>query len=111
MATTSSRTTQSSLLDGATAATAAAPPAEVVLTPLLASRVQEAAEQWASRVLTRAHTERRHVCGGWPGTVSEARAVLAVSLLPALPGESRQELERVGRDRVARGADQPVAGG
>ena len=78
------------------------PKAEVTVTlpaPLVRP-VLEAAERWATRVLSRTRQERRCIRGGWPGTVTEARALLTEDLLPRLTDEIREVLERVGRDHV-----------
>jgi hypothetical protein len=39
---------------------------------------------WAKQTLAGIHAQMRSVTGGWPGTVSEARARLAGYVLPAL---------------------------
>ncbi len=76
--------------------------AVVELPPPLAGPAQKTAERWAARVLLQLRVESRRICGGWPGTITEARAVLAGDLLPQLTGESLDALERVGHERVAR---------
>jgi hypothetical protein len=46
--------------------------------------------------------EQRRIAGGWPGTMSEARAFLVEDLIPHLTAEHRKEVEAVGREEVAR---------
>ena len=72
------------------------------LPPQLAGPALKTAERWAARVLSELQAESRRIRGGWPGTLSEARALLAGDLLPQLAGESLVELKRVGQDEVAR---------
>ena len=74
----------------------------VELPPLLADPTLEAAERWATRVLSGMRRESRRICGGWPGTITEARALVADDLLPHLKGKSLEEFERIGHDRVTR---------
>jgi hypothetical protein len=74
----------------------------VELPPLLAGPALATAQRWADRVLSSIRQESRRVCGGWPGTLTEARTVLAEDLLPGLTDESLAEFERVGHDPVAR---------
>ena len=59
---------------------------------LLLQRVQTAGEQWAELVRKRTHGESRRAAGGWPGTMSEARSLLAGVLAEPHPrGESDTE--------------------
>jgi len=74
----------------------------VELPPLLAAPTLEVGERWAIRVLSCLRRDSRRICGGWPGTITEARALLADDLLPNLKGESLEAFESVGHLRVAR---------
>jgi len=74
----------------------------VELVPLLAGPALQTAERWATRVMSRIRGDSRPICGGWPGTVSEARALITEDLLPHLTGESLVEFERAGYAQVAR---------
>jgi hypothetical protein len=66
------------------------------LSPLARSRAEFVGRSWATRLRAAIVLEQRRPCGGWPGTLSEARAHVASSLLPWLdnqglpPASSRQ---------------------
>lgn len=54
------------------------------LSPIARSRAEWVGRNWATRLLAAIALEKRRACGGWPGTLSEARAHVAISLLPWL---------------------------
>ena len=74
----------------------------VGLPPLLSQSALEVAERWALRVRMEALQEQRVTMGGWPGTLSEARAVVVGQLLPGLSAEGRREVGLVDREQMAR---------
>lgn len=47
-------------------------------------RAEVVGRSWATELRAAILQEKRRACGGWPGTLSEARAHVAVSLLPWL---------------------------
>ena len=74
----------------------------IALPPLLSRCASEVAVRWASRIWSRTPQEKRRALGGWPGTLSEARFVVADQLVPGLGVECLHELELVDREQVAR---------
>jgi hypothetical protein len=72
------------------------------LPALLERPARESGERWAARVVSRMHLERRRVCGGWPGTLTEAQALTHQEVLPRLSTEELRELDLVDHDQVAR---------
>lgn len=66
---------------------------------VLERRAVAAGEEWAAETRLRVNGEQRLATGGWPGTVSEARArvvqVLARTGLGALTHDERKQMARV----------------
>lgn len=72
------------------------------LSPLARSRAEHVGRSWATRLRAAIVLEKRRPCGGWPGTLSEARAHVAISLLPWLdtqgqPAVSSRQCEGAAR--------------
>jgi hypothetical protein len=57
---------------------------------------------WATEALAGIHAQMRVARGGWPGTVSEARARVAGYLLPALARQGLAGTTESERERAAR---------
>jgi hypothetical protein len=57
---------------------------------------------WAKETLARIHAQMRAVRGGWPGTVSEARARMAGYVLPALARQGLAGATESEREQAAR---------
>jgi hypothetical protein len=57
---------------------------------------------WAKETLARIHAQTRAVSGGWPGTVSEARARVAGYVLPALARQGLAGATESEREQAAR---------
>jgi hypothetical protein len=72
------------------------------LPPLLTRCASDAAERWASRIRSKTLQEKRRTSGGWPGTLSEARSLVAEELLPGLGVECLHELVLVDQEQLAR---------
>lgn len=72
------------------------------LPPLLTRCAGDAAERWASRIRSKTLQEKRRTSGGWPGTLSEARSLVAEELLPGLGVEYLHELVLVDQEQLAR---------
>ena len=47
-------------------------------------QAERVGQSWANQLRAAIQLENRRACGGWPGTLSEARAHVAISLLPWL---------------------------
>ena len=69
---------------------------------VIGRHAHKAGERWANETRSRIHRERRAAAGGWPGTMSEARALVAEHLLPALACEGIVTLTSVEREEAAR---------
>jgi hypothetical protein len=57
---------------------------------------------WAKETLARIHAQMRAVKGGWPGTVSEARARVLGCVLPALARQGLAGATNSEREQAAR---------
>lgn len=68
---------------------------------LLGERARCEGERWANEMMTRLRGESRRAAGGWPGTVSEARARVELHLLPGLGREGSLALSRADREDAA----------
>ena len=55
--------------------------------PVLQRLAQEESRGWVERLGAQLEADGREICGGWPGTISEARRLLAARL--TLEGRSR----------------------
>ena len=56
----------------------------------------DAGRKWAGSVRTRLHTEGRPVAGGWPGTMTEARARASqLQAAAGLPPKERARLAKI----------------
>jgi len=60
------------------------PPSSEELSVAARGRAEMVGRSWATQLRASILLEKRRACGGWPGTLSEARAHVAVSLLPWL---------------------------
>lgn len=69
----------------------------LTLTLAVRRRANQAGQTWAGDVKLALESERRRPCGGWPGTLSEARARVAASVFPRIApaGEAPPTLEQV----------------
>lgn len=59
------------------------------LDPELRTRAELVGLEWAERWFDRAEREQRALVGGWPGTMSEARAQVVRALVPWLSERGR----------------------
>jgi hypothetical protein len=62
---------------------------------------QAAGERWAEKVREKTLEESRQVAGGWPGTMSEARHILASQVFPKSHPSYLSELEVAKREELA----------
>lgn len=69
----------------------------VSMTDVRDTRAVDAGRAWADAVRERLHAEGRRAAGGWPGTLSEAKARLVDTLGPGamLSPEDQSRLARV----------------
>ncbi|MBN2193860.1 MAG: hypothetical protein JW751_13680 [Polyangiaceae bacterium] len=68
---------------------------------LLGERAHAEGERWAVETRLQLHLARRRASGGWPGTVSEARARVATHLLPGLVKAGMAALSIAQREEAA----------
>ena len=61
----------------------------VALDPDLRSRAELVGVEWAERWFEHVEREQRVVAGGWPGTMSEARAQVVLTVVPWLRERGR----------------------
>jgi hypothetical protein len=52
--------------------------------------------------MSKMRLERRRVCGGWPGTLTEAQALIHQEVLPRLSIDDLREVDLVGHEQMAR---------
>ena len=60
-----------------------------LLEPDLIEQAELVGQQWAERWFERAEREQRALVGGWPGTMSEARAQVVRAVVPWLRERGR----------------------
>ena len=77
-------------------------PAAETLGVASSARARLVGSHWAAEV--RAHTivDRGRACGGWPGTLSEARGRVAMALTPWLATQGQRLLTFEQSERAAR---------
>jgi hypothetical protein len=68
----------------------------------LSERARLVGEDWASRLREAMRMEMRPACGGWPGTLSEARAHVAFLLVRKLPAAEQARVTEQEREQAAR---------
>ena len=72
------------------------------LSPLAKGRAEVVGRSWAMQLRAAMVLEKRRACGGWPGTLSEARAHVSVSLLPWLEHHGEPAVTSEQREGAAR---------
>ena len=60
------------------------PPRGEELSSFARGQAERVGRSWAGQLRASILLENRRACGGWPGTLSEARAHVAISVLPWL---------------------------
>lgn len=68
----------------------------------LSQCAQGEGERWANEIRSRIHGEQRRAAGGWPGTMSEARARLFAHVLPKLMQSGAPCVSEKDREEAAR---------
>lgn len=68
------------------------------LSPELSAIASAAADSWVTRLLGELEDQRRPASGGWPGTISEARQLVATRLTTEQP----QTVDRSTFDNLVR---------
>ena len=68
----------------------------------LSERAHTEGERWANEFRSQIHGEQRRAAGGWPGTMSEARARLAGFVLPRVSSKNAVTFSQEDREEAAR---------
>ncbi len=72
------------------------------LSALAKGRAEVVGRVWATELRAAMVQENRRACGGWPGTLSEARAHVRVRLLPWLEDQGEPAATSEQREGAAR---------
>ena len=79
-----------------------ASPSPESLSEPIRGRAELVGREWANEIKASIILERRRASGGWPGTLSEARARVLVSLLPWLQRNGQPTVSSQEREGAAR---------
>jgi hypothetical protein len=71
-------------------------------TTLLERRAVAEGQAWAQQMRAALRSQLRRAAGGWPGTITEARARLTEFVLPRLTREAAAALTSTDREQAAR---------
>lgn len=77
-------------------------PRNDALSTLARERAETIGRDWAIELKASILLEQRRACGGWPGTLSEARARVLISLLPWLRLNGQPVVTTAQREDAAR---------
>ena len=77
-------------------------PGEPELSSVARGRAEEVGRQWANELRAAMVKEERRPCGGWPGTLSEARTRVALAVVPWLATNGQLLMSTQQREGAAR---------